>query len=216
MNTVGTVICTHGIWTPGVGMYLIKRHLEREFGLRAFIFSYPSVSNTLDENAELLASFIHDNDITETHLVGHSLGGLVALRTLANECTDVPGRVVCIGSPLSGSRAAEFLHAFEWGEQLLGNSLPQGAVDSVANDWADDVCRVRDVGVIAGSIPLGVGHIVGVGGEPNDGTVTVAETQLDGAKDHIVIPVTHTGMLISREVADQTGSFLRHGEFLRE
>ncbi|MGI9225556.1 MAG: esterase/lipase family protein [Woeseiaceae bacterium] len=216
MNSIDTVVCTHGIWWHGVGMYLIKRHLEREFGMRALIFSYPSVTNTLDENAELLARFIADNEVSETHIVGHSLGGLVALRMLAQGFSDVPGRVVCLGSPLSGSRAAEILHAKDWGEHLLGHSVPEGTIYSVANDWAGPVCGHRDVGVIAGNIPVGIGHITGTFGEPNDGTVAISETQLDGARDHLVMPVTHMGLTTSRNVADQIGSFLRRGEFLRE
>jgi pimeloyl-ACP methyl ester carboxylesterase len=216
MNSIDTVVCTHGIWWHGVGMYLIKRHLEREFGMRALIFSYPSVTNTLDENAELLAQFIEENELGETHIVAHSLGGLVTLRMFARAFSNVPGRVVCLGSPLSGSRAAEFLHAKDWGEHLLGNSLPEGAIHSVANDWAGPVCRERDVGVIAGSIPVGIGHITGKFGEPNDGTVAVSETQLDGAKDHITMEVTHMGLTMSRNVSDQVGAFLRRGEFLRD
>ena len=216
MNSIDTVVCTHGIWSHGVGMYLVKRHLEREFGMRALIFSYPSVTNTLDENAELLAQFIRDNGIEETHIVAHSLGGLVTLRMFANGISRAPGRVVCLGSPLSGSRAADFLHAKDWGEHLLGNSLPEGTIHSVANDWAGDVCARRDVGVIAGSVPVGIGHIAGKFGEPNDGTVAVSETYLDGAKDHLVMEVTHMGLTISRNVSDQVGSFLRRGEFLRE
>jgi hypothetical protein len=30
------------------------------------------------------------------------------------------------------------------------------------------------------------------------------------------MPTTHTGMLMSRNVAEQIGTFLRRGEFLRE
>lgn len=216
MNSINTVVCTHGIWWHGVGMYLIKRHLEREFGMQALIFSYPSVTNTLDENAELLARFIAENEISETHIVAHSLGGLVTLRMLAKGFSDVPGRVVCLGSPLSGSRAADFLHATDWGEHLLGHSLPEGTIHSVANDWAGPVCEARDVGVIAGNLPVGIGHITGKFGEPNDGTVAVSETRLDGARDHLVMGVTHMGLTTSRNVADQIGSFLRRGEFLRE
>ena len=216
MNSIDTVVCTHGIWSHGVGMFLLKRHLEREFGMRALVFSYPSVTNTLDENARLLAEFIAGNELGATHVVGHSLGGLVTLRMLAMGYSDVPGRIVCLGSPLSGSRAASVLHAKDWGEHLLGHSLPQGTVHSVANDWARDVARVREIGIIAGSVPVGIGRIAGDFGEPNDGSVTVAETRLDGAKDHIVMDVNHTALTIARSVADQVGSFLRRGEFLRD
>jgi hypothetical protein len=43
--------------------------------------------------------------------------------------------------------------------------------------------------------------------------VSVAETELPGARDRIVLPVSHSGMLISRKVADQIASFLRNGHF---
>jgi hypothetical protein len=61
-----------------------------------------------------------------------------------------------------------------------------------------------------------MGHIAGAFGEPNDGTVAVSETRLDGATDHVTLPVTHMGLLISRNVADQIGAFLKRGEFLRD
>jgi pimeloyl-ACP methyl ester carboxylesterase len=197
-------------------MYLIRRHLEREYGMKGFTFNYPSVTKTLDENAGLLARFIEENGIEQAHLVGHSLGGLVILRMLANRYSEIPGRIVCVGSPLRGSRAATILNAKSWGEHLLGVSVPQGTLQGSANEWASEVIARREIGSVAGSIPLGMGHVAGPFGEPNDGTVTVAETRLDGATDHIVVPTTHTGMLISRNVAEQIGSFLRRGEFLRD
>jgi len=213
---IDTVVCLHGIWAHGAGMYLIKRHLEREYGMRGFLFSYPSVSGSLDENAALLAKFIGEQGLESAHLVGHSLGGVIALRMLANHPDAVPGRVVCVGSPLTGSRAAEIISRVGWGEAILGNSLPPGVLHEAANLWATGVCHRRDVGIIAGSIPIGIGHVTGRFGGPNDGTVAVAETELDGARDHIVLPVSHTGMMISRKVADQAGAFLRRGSFLRD
>ena len=216
MSSIDTVICLHGFWWHSTGMYLIKRHLEKEYGLRTLLFNYPSVSGTLDENADSLARFIEDKALTATHILGHSLGGVVALRMLANDPDTVPGRIVCLGSPLSGSRAAEFLSRQNWAEPIVGHSLLQGVVHTAANDWAGDVCRRRDVGVIAGSIPVGVGYIAGPFGEPNDGTVAVSETRLDGAHDHIVMPVSHMGMLLSRRVVDQAAAFLKRGRFLRD
>ena len=216
MNEINTVVCLHGIWAHGAGMYLIKRHLEREYGLRGLLFSYPSVKGTLDDNAALLSRFLREQALEAAHIVGHSLGGVVALRMLANEPDTIPGRVVCLGSPLRGSRLAEMISRIDWAEPILGNSLPEGVLNVPANEWATGVCRRREVGVVAGSVPVGIGRVAGQFDGPNDGTVAVAETELEGARDHIVLQVSHTSMMISRQVADQAGAFLKRGEFLRD
>jgi hypothetical protein len=73
----------------------------------------------------------------------------------------------------------------------------------------------RDLGVIAGDRAFGMGRLIGPLPKPNDGTVTVAETRLPGATDHIVLPVTHLSMLWSGDVAEQVIAFLRDGHFTR-
>ena len=216
MTASDTVVCVHGFWSHGTGMYLIKRRLEREFGFRALLFSYPSVRGTLDDNAGALSRFIRNLDIDSVHVVGHSLGGVLALRMLANEADALPGRVVCLGSPLTGSRAAEYLNAQVWAEDIMGRSLSAGVVETAASEWASHVCEQREIGVIAGNVPLGFGRLVADFQEDNDGSVGVSETRLEGVADHLVMPVSHKGMLVSSDVADQAGSFLRRGEFLRD
>lgn len=216
MTASETVVCVHGFWSHGTGMYLIKRRLEREFGFRALLFSYPSVRGSLDENAAALSNFIGDQDIETVHIVGHSLGGVLALRMLANDPDALPGRVVCLGSPLTGSRAADFLNAQVWAEDIIGRSLSAGVVETTASDWASHVCEHREIGVIAGNVPLGFGRLVADFREDNDGSVGVSETQLGGVRDHLIMPVSHKGMLVSSDVADQAGSFLRRGAFLRD
>ncbi|MGB5490558.1 MAG: alpha/beta hydrolase [Woeseiaceae bacterium] len=216
MTAIDTVVCVHGFWSHGTGMYLIKRRLEREFGFRALLFSYPSVRGSLDENAAALSNFIRDQDIEGVHIVGHSLGGVLALRMLANYPDALPGRIVCLGSPLTGSRAAEYLNAQVWAEDIIGRSLSAGVVEAAANEWASHVCERREIGVIAGNVPLGFGRLVANFREDNDGSVGVSETRLDGASDHLTMPVSHKGMLVSSDVADQAGSFLKRGEFLRD
>ncbi len=216
MTSINTVILIHGIWGQGLELTLIKRRLEKEYGFEVLLFSYPSVRGTLDENAAKLSTFIGEQQLDGVHLLGHSLGGVIALRMLANHRDTVPGRVVCIGSPLTGSRAVAFLSTQNWAEPFIGKSLPAGTVHTAANEWASHVCEQRDVGVIAGTSPYGFGRLVTTFDGDNDGSVAVSETQLDGAKDHICLDVSHKSMLISAQVVDQAAAFLKRGEFLRE
>jgi len=196
-------------------MYLIKRRLEREYGMRVSLFSYPSVRGTLDENASALATFIREQNVDVAHIVGHSLGGVLALRMHANNPDFLPGRVVCLGSPLTGSRAANYLNEQQWAEDILGKSVPDAIINQTANDWAGHVAEHRDIGVIAGNVPLGFGRLVASFEEDNDGTIGVSETRFDGARDHLVMPVSHKGMLVSADVADQAAAFIKRGKFLR-
>ncbi len=216
MTPGDTVVCVHGFWSHGTGMYLIKRRLEREFGFRALLFSYPSVRGSLDENAAALSLFIREQEIDRVHIVGHSLGGVLALRMAANDADALPGRIVCLGSPLTGSRAADYLRAQVWAEDIIGRSLSAGVIETAASEWASHVCEQREIGVIAGNVPLGFGRLVANFQEDNDGSVGVSETRLAGVADHLVMPVSHKGMLVSAAVADQAGSFLKRGEFLRD
>jgi pimeloyl-ACP methyl ester carboxylesterase len=216
MTPVNTVICIHGIWSHGVSMFLIKRRLEKEYGFKVLVFNYPSVRGTLDDNADKLSDFIAREGLDATHMIGHSLGGVIALRMVANDTDAVPGRIVCIGSPLTGSRAANFLSTQNWAEPFVGHSLSEGVVRRAANEWASHVCEKREVGVIAGTSPYGFGRLVTTFDGENDGTVAVSETRLDGAKDHLCMDVSHKSMLVSSAVVDQAAAFLKRGEFLRD
>ncbi len=210
------VVVVHGIWMPGAEMWFIKRHLQREHGLNGRLFSYPSVRGTLDENALKLADFVIGSGNPTVHLVGHSLGGVVALKALATFADMPSGRLVCLGSPLHGSSAAGRLNERNWGHKILGRSITAGVIDEAASIWAGDVVAEREIGVIAGTVSVGLGKLFTTFDGDNDGTVAVAETRLPGLRDHICLPSNHTGLVFSKEVAEQTAAFIRRGEFLRE
>ena len=196
-------------------MIMIKRRLEKEYGMNVLYFNYPSVRGTLDENARSLAEFIVEHNLDNVHLVGHSLGGVVSLRMLALEPDAPVHRVVCLGSPLCGARAASHWKQTDWGNSILGKSVTDGVIDDAANQWARDVCATHDVGVIAGTVPVGVGQLLTSFEGENDGTVAVEETHLEGQKDHIVLPTSHKGLVFTRLPADQAAAVLKRGEFLR-
>ena len=121
MTALDTVVCVHGFWSHGTGMYLIKRRLEREFGFRARLFSYPSVRGTLDENARRFR-FHSALDVEGAHIVGHSLGGVLALRMLANDAMRC--REDCMPGFTVGRVPGRAIPSAQvWAEEIIGRSL---------------------------------------------------------------------------------------------
>lgn len=216
MSGTRRVVCLHGIWMLGAGMMYVRHRLDNDNGFLTDLFSYAPVTDTLNDVANKLADFIASSGDAPTHLVGHSLGGVVVLRMLALRPDIDVERVVCLGSPLCGSRAAFHLSQLDWGNLILGKTIVEGVLDDAAHRWAKGVAESHEIGIIAGNVPIGVGRFVAGFDEANDGTVAVSETRMPGARDHLVLPVSHKGMLISRDVVDQTAAFLKRGEFLRE
>ena len=202
-----TVVLVHGLWMHGVAMELARRRVAR-CGYRALSYSYPTMRLTLGENAERLMRYLRGLSATRLHLVGHSLGGLIVLRALEGAAALPSGRVVLVGTPCAGSHAARRLQRFPGGRTILGRSL----IESLEAPSAR--APGRETGVIAGSVPIGLGQIVDPGlPRPNDGAVSVEETRLPGMRDHVVLRVSHSGMLVSRGVARQICAFLRDGAF---
>jgi hypothetical protein len=149
--------------------------------------------------------------VTSVDLVGHSLGGLVIYRMLENEAAaDLPpGRVVLMGTPFGGSRAARALGRDAVGRVILGRGANEELIPRIERRWAFS----RELGVIAGSVNTGLGRLVTPLPEPSDGTVAVEETRIDGMKEHLVMAVSHTAMVFSSRVAAQVAHFLQSGAF---
>lgn len=203
--TGGTVILVHGIWLPGYEMALLQRRLRKR-GYECHLFRYPSLRQSPRDNAAVLARFADRIDAPVLHFVGHSLGGLV-IRHLFDYEPQRPGRVVTLGTPHKPSHTAQLLYRAAL-LPLLGMSIDQGIIGGSPH-WVGS----HPLGSIAGSVGIGMGRLVPGLPKPNDGTVAVAETECPGMTDHITLPVTHTGMLFSKEVVEQIATFLREGYF---
>jgi len=193
----------------GQAMTVFRRNLQRDHGLSTLQFSYPTVRRGIDDNSQKLADFIDATPSDRVDLVGHSLGGVLALQTLARFATVKVRRVVCLGSPVVDSSAARNLGRWRWGRMLLGRTMKEAVLDHPLRSAGQN----RQVGVIGGTVGLGLGVFVGKLQRPHDGMVTVKETRLPGITAHLILPVNHFGLVFSRAVADQTGHFLRYGEF---
>jgi pimeloyl-ACP methyl ester carboxylesterase len=201
------VVVTHGVWFPGTETWPLRRSLHTA-GYDVRLFRYHSVAASLEANAARLAEFVARTAKEGVHLVGHSLGGVVILEALARHRIAC-GRVVCLGSPLVGSGTAAAVAAWPSGRRIIGKCLDE----LLARGGIGSAQLRTEIGVIAGSRSFGVGRFIASLARPNDGTVTVAETRLPGATDHIVLPVSHYGMLWSATVVEQIRWFLTDGKF---
>ena len=172
-------------------------------------FTYPTVSAGLSANTRLLHEFISKLGRKPVHIVGHSLGGVLALHLLQEFPGDHIGRIVCLGSPLTDSAAFRNIQRRSWGRKIVGKTITDAMHGHGLHALPHDV----EVGSIAGTVPLGVGRVSGKLPGPHDGVVTVEETQHPRISDQITLPVSHTGLVLSRTVAVQTAHFLQHGKF---
>jgi len=204
------VVLVHGLWMTGIDMSLLRRRL-RQCGFKTVRFSYPTVHQNIVQNAQRLQHFVDKIEADVIHFVGHSLGGLV-IRQLFNDFPGQrPGRIVTIGTPHTGSLVARQFNRSSLGRLILGHSLDRGLLGDIP-PWSS----YREIGVIAGTLSIGVGRVVPGLPHPNDGTVAVAETFFEGMTDHITVHVSHTALLFSREVALQACAFLKTGGFNRQ
>ena len=202
------VVIAHGLWMPGLETWQLRSRL-RAAGYQPVLFRYPTVTATLSENIERLARFVGAEDGDVIHLVGYSLGGVVAVGAAAAGRLDRPGRIVCLGSPLNGTVAGRALENNVLGAALVGRSI----AELNAKAGLQFAPAEKEIGCVAGNGGFGAGRVIADFDGPNDGTVAVNETRLDGITDHVVLPVTHTTMLFDAAVARQAVAFLRGGRF---
>ena len=152
------VVYVHGLWMTGVEGVVLRRRLARELGAATPLFSYRSVGAGIGANARALAVRLSGLRADTLHLVGHSLGGVVICKMFEEAGGEAlpPGRVVLLGAPVAGSRAAHRLARWKLGRLIMGPSVREELLVDRDRRWTYG----RDLGVIAGSLSVGLGRIV--------------------------------------------------------
>lgn len=204
-NQAQPVLVLHGLWTHAPMMRWLTTRL-RSNGWDARAFGYYSLLQDTPAALDAIAQRLRERP--GAHVVAHSLGGLLAVRALSQHQDLTVGRLVCLGSPLAGSKAAATLaQRLPGGEKLVGQHL------TLLKSGVTVIPPGREVGMVAGCKRRGLGRIIMQFDCDNDGTVALPETIVPGLTDHVVVPISHSGLIYSSQAAARAMEFLRDGRF---
>lgn len=211
------VILLHGFGRSNRSMEKLGNRLS-DHGYRVINLDYPSTKYPIEYLADETLNDAIQRDIkkplSKIHFVTHSMGGIVVRYYLKYHKLPNLGRVVMISPPNQGTEVVDFFKdtfffkIFDWpaGWQLGTDedSLPinLGPVGF-------------ELGVITGNQSFNPFYSAILPG-PDDGIVSVERAKVEGMSDFMVVPHSHTFIILNDDVIEQVIHFLEHGRFRHE
>lgn len=212
----GVVVLLHGLGRSDLSMIRLQNNLA-ERGYRVENVGYPSTEHSIEYlAAEVLGPTLEQccSEDERVDFVTHSMGGIVLRYYLeVNELQNL-GRVVMLSPPNQGSELADWVAENPVLQKIVGPSVEQlGTHEGSIPNQLGPVDF--EVGVITGDRtlnPLFSRMIPGA----DDGKVSVESAKVRGMSDFLVVPYSHTYIMMREDVVEQVEHFLEHGRFRRE
>ena len=194
------VVLVHGLWMSRWSFAFIAKYL-RNHGYQVYRFGYKTTTRPFDFNIEKLTAFVNSRKEGTVHMVVHSMGGILSMRSLP--MIRKTGKLIMLGSPINGSRAARAMSEKKWSSWMLKYAT-EPLTNGVVNPQV-----FRESYMIAGtSNSIGIARLVTKLPKPNDGTVALDETQADWIDIHTTENTNHFRMLFHPKVKKRIAQFL--------
>jgi pimeloyl-ACP methyl ester carboxylesterase len=195
------VVLVPGLWVPAAAMALLSLRLQRR-GHEVHVFAYAGRAS-YEANVEALARFSEG----KTAFVGHSLGGILVFDMLSRHPEIAAESAVLLGAPVCGCLAGRRFGRGRVGRWMMGKC--RSLWDERAARWT----HRAPLGVIAGTLPVGLGRAFGALPGENDGVVCVEETSVQGMTGRALVRQGHSMLILSGEVGHLVDRFLACGRF---
>ncbi len=210
------VIILHGFAKTSRSMERISSFLT-EHNYKVVNVNYPSIKkdiiNITEQHIKPLVQPCIDN-AEKVHFIGYSMGGVITRHIIENNKISNLGNVVLIASPIQGSDLSTIIvknDALRW---FFGPAVRDIHTDSplIKGLMPEPPYPIGIIQANRSHNPL-TSLLIFDG--PNDGTVTLASTQIKTATDTITLRANHTSILHLPDTKQQILHFLRHQKFAK-
>lgn len=206
------LVLLHGLGRSAGSMAALERYFE-DLGYRVVNVDYPGrfhgIAALVEDIAGTIAPLCEDEG-AKVHFVTHSMGGILLRYYVKHHGCPALGRAVMLAPPNQGTELVDLLgegEIFRWAAGPAAQELGTGPGSILPELGPVDF----ELGVIAGNVQIPVSSAL-IPGE-DDGVVSVESTRVEGMKDFLVVPSTHSFIMTSRTVLEQARHFIETGAF---